>query len=264
MKNTFKVDSLLIMYKTIFAHLFIGLLQSQTNQLKKNLKLGFPTLNPIKIYQLSIPHPSGLSMGKNNKSLWMVSDKTGSIYQTDLSGKIIYSLNINGHDLEGVHYDSHENIIWVTEERKREVLQVDPKNGVVTHIKVDFPGKKNSGFEGICLDSVQQIFVLNEKKPAAILKVNSDESFEKMQIFGDAIKDCSGICADLQHNRFWIVSDQSQLLFLWDRKTGFQKAFTLPVKKAEGIAIDFKTNLVYIVSDSTEKLYVFNLPFEQL
>jgi len=74
------------------------------------------------------------------------------------------------------------------------------------------------------------------------------------------VEDLSGITYDTKRQMFWIVSDQSQLLFLWNAEQGVVKSYDLPYEKAEGVAHDPLLDRIYIVSDKTGKLYVYDLP----
>jgi len=212
---------------------------------------------PIEEYNVEVPEPSGLCFAKDKKSLYTVSDKTGKIYQLDLKGKVINTLSFKGNDLEGITYDSTTNTIWVTEEVNREIVQLD-LNGTEQKRKKIIEGSDNTGLEGICITSDNIFYVLKEKSPGQLIKLNSDLTVNRVIVM-DFASDYSGICSDTLSDRFWMVSDESRKLFLWDKDSGTIHEYKIPIEKAEGVAYDAKNNKVYIISDSEEKMYVFTM-----
>jgi uncharacterized protein YjiK len=102
------------------------------------------------------------------------------------------------------------------------------------------------------------MFAMNEKNPGLFLELNANRSIaarRKVTFAGDY----SGMTYDRKKDCFWIVSDQSQGLYLCNRQAGVMKQYHLPFPKAEGIAVDETAKRIYIVSDSEKKLYVFRL-----
>jgi len=218
------------------------------------------SLKFVSEHKLEIPEPSGLSLGKNNLSLWTVSDPpSNKIYEMDLQGRILRTLNYTGDDLEGIVYDSTKNVLWIVEERKREVVKISIDGIELERHAIPITGNEDNGFEGICFFGGYRFWIVNEKNPGLLLEVNTDFSIHQQYDLNIA-DDYSGICCDTTDGQFWIVSDESQLLFLWNQKQGLIEKINIPVKKAEGIAIDFKNNFIYIVSDSEEKLHIFKFP----
>lgn len=217
-----------------------------------------PQLQKIASYALSIPEPSGLALGKNGEILWTVSDQTGQIYQLDLNGNVLQNWDINGDDLEGAAFDEARNCLWIVEEEKRQLLKINLSGQVAARYSINFPGEVNSGFEGVCVDKQGSIFVLNEKNPAALLELAGDQSIAKIFHPG-VVFDFSDVASDTTSGRFWILGDEKQLLFLWDKNQGALAKFSVPVKNPEGLAIDFDRERIYIVSDSEQMLYIFKL-----
>ncbi len=219
-------------------------------------------LSPLELineFNLSIPEPSGLTLGKNKQSLWVVNDPPNNeIYEITLEGAVIRKLSFKGDDLEGVTYDSDNDVLWVAEEQKREVLQIALDGTVLTRRAVNVDNSKDQGLEGIFLSRTGTLWVVNEKKPGRLISLNTN-----FQIDGEFplnfAKDYSGLCQAENERQIWIISDESEKLVLWDKDSGVKKMYELPFKKAEGVAVDSAQNLVYIVSDSEEKLYIFRL-----
>ncbi len=216
-------------------------------------------IKKIAEYSTEVSEPSGLTLGRNGKCLWTVSDNTNHVYKISLEGKVLKELSYNGDDLEGIVYDKRDGSLWVVEEQLRQIVHIDTNGAELGRFDVtNLEGSGNSGLEGICLDNNFSFYVLNEKKPRLWAKL--DSSFKAVIIKKiEFTEDLSGICSDTEVNKFWLVSDQSKMLFLWSPETGVLKSAKLDFPKAEGIAIDFENGIVYIVSDETGKLYVFKL-----
>lgn len=212
----------------------------------------------VGVYDLSVPEPSGLTFSNDRSSLWTVSDNTNHAYELSLTGQILHELNYTGQDLEGIAYDSTDQTLWLVEELLREVVHIDLSGRELDRNSVDLPGFGNSGLEGICLDPQQKKYLLNEKVPALWAKLNYDFTVSLQKEITDVI-DLSGITWDSNRNMFWIVSDQSKMLFLWDPELGTITSYDLDFDKAEGVAFDPMQNRIYIVSDATGKLYVYDI-----
>jgi len=219
---------------------------------------GHPALNLIDAFKLNITEPSGLSLGQNRSSLYTVSDASGMVYHLQTNGQIIEILKFRGNDLEGVAYDSLQKVLWVVEEGRRNLVQLDLKGNEQARYPIDFPGPANSGLEGVAVAPPHTLAVLNEKKPPRFLLLNANYEIAKEYAPG-ITGDYSGLCADTLAGRWWILSDQDAALFLWDINRGFIKKYYLGLKKGEGLAIDFTKHIVYVVSDSESKLYLFRL-----
>jgi len=215
-----------------------------------------PGLILIGEFVLSIPEPSGLTLNEDCTALWSVSDNTNNVYKITLDGNVPIELNFTGNDLEGIVYDSTDNSLWLAEEQLREVVHIDLNGNELARNSVDIPGSGNSGLEGICLDTASTHYVLNEKDPGLWAKLKSDFSSQIQKVINE-VGDLSGITYDRTKKMFWIVSDVSRLLFLWDPDQGIIRRFDLPFGKAEGVAYDPVSNRIYIVSDLTNKLYVY-------
>ncbi len=86
-------------------------------------------LELIEVFSVNVPEPSGLSFGPNNLTLLTVSDHTNMVYEMDLQGNVIRTLNHVGLDLEGVTYNPDEGIVAVAEEADREISFIDYDSG---------------------------------------------------------------------------------------------------------------------------------------
>jgi uncharacterized protein YjiK len=216
----------------------------------------FKTLHLVATHPLTITEPSDLALDETGKILWTVTNKPAKVYQLDLEGNVTKTLHYGGQDLEGIAYDPASRTLFVTEERTREIVHLSLAGDVLDRTTLDLPGKPNHGPEGITLDDHGRMFLVNEKQPGLFLELNKDHAIATRLPLSFA-GDFSGITWDRQKGCFWIVSDESQTLFLWSKTKGVIGQFPLGFPKAEGIAVDEATKTVYVVSDSENKLYVY-------
>lgn len=218
-----------------------------------------PALQPLLAKHIEVPEPSGLSISPDEQFLWTVSDFNGQVYKLDLRGQVLKILPAPypDADLEGIASDPDPGFLWLVEERNREVLKIDTTGTLLSRTVLDINTAPNSGPEGITWNSqAQRLYVLTEKRPSLLLQLNADLMIEQQYTLSGA-RDYSGLFYDAALDRFWIVSDQSRLLFRWNIASGMEKSYDLGFDKAEGVVIS--GNKAYIVSDSTEMLYIFEL-----
>lgn len=220
----------------------------------------YPELEIQNEISLTIKEPSGISFGRDYQSYWVVSDGNGGkIYNLALNGTVTNELNYNGHDLEGISYNQLENVLWVVEERKREVVKLDLMGNILLRKPIDIENSSKHGLEGIAFVNGDEIWISNEKSPRLLIKVNSNLTVNN-QFMLDEARDYSGLCYNHADSSLWIVSDESELLINWKMNSDTVKKYTLPIIKAEGVAINPLDNTIHIVSDKTAKIYIFNMP----
>ncbi len=218
-------------------------------------------LTEIASYRLDgVPEPSGLSLHINGKSLWTVSDQTAKVYQISLDGRLLKTLPYLGDDLEGVSQSASDGTLWIAEERKREIVQLDTLGNALARYKVAVENNdENSGLEGIAANPENDhLFVLNEKNPALFMDISANASV----LYSKAIRyvnDCSGIAAEPEGAFLWMVSDESRKIIKCDLLGNQLESFQIDVDKAEGIAVSTTDSIIYIVSDSEQKLYLFKM-----
>lgn len=214
-------------------------------------------LDPIAEYVLDIPEPSGLSFGRDYKTLWVVSDAPDNrIYNISLTGETIQRLNFKGDDLEGISYDSLSNTLWIVEERRIEMVNVSLNSTVLARKSIALTNETNFGLEGIVIVNAENFWVTNEKNPGALFFLDKDFQITNQKTITQ-MKDYSGLSYNNKTSDLWVVSDESALLARWNQSDGTITRFSVPIEKAEGVAIDPINNLIYIVSDRSQKLYVF-------
>ena len=210
--------------------------------------------------ELDIAEPSGLTYDPNTQTLWTVNDPPGNkIYNISLEGELIETLDFVGDDLEGVAFEISTNTLWVAEEGTSEIINISLQGEELQRVELSVSQySTGSGLEGLCLGDSGEFYLLKEKDPGLFIEVSQDFTtlIETEISFAD---DYSGICYDSARDGFWIVSDESEMLYLWDLTNGVREQYSLNFPKAEGVVFIAETNTFYIVSDSEEKLYKFHL-----
>lgn len=209
--------------------------------------------------ELEVPEPSGLTLAVDGRSFWTVSDRTGSIYQLDREGRLLRVLPPPHPkaDLEGISISNHSQHLYLAEERRREIIQIDTTGRVLARHALDISGKKNSGLEGLTWHPTEKVFyVLNEKKPALVLQLDSKFQIVEKYLIRD-VRDISGIAFDARRNFFWVISDENRAVFTWTPTEGISRSFSLPFRKVEGIAI--QGDQLFLVSDDSAKLYEYTI-----
>lgn len=196
---------------------------------------------------------SGLALDVSGASLWTAGARR--IYRLSLTGQA-QELDFKGDDLEGIAVDPTDGTLWVVEEGRREVVHLSRDGEVLGRRQLDLEGKDNSGLEGICLDSSGTVHVLNEKDPGLFITLAADLSILSQREL-DFAEDFSGLDCGGGFGRFWVLSDQSRMLYLWSPEEGVISAYPLPFDKAEGVAVDAAAGIAYIVSESEERLYMY-------
>ena len=219
------------------------------------------SLELINSYQLDILEPSGLSFGPGGTTFLIVSDNSNRVYQTNLEGEIIRTLNYVGNDLEAVVFNPDDNLIAVAEERKREIVLLDYENGNEQgRYKINVEeGNDNKGLEGLSYNlNNKAYYIVNEDLPGKMIVWTP--------VYGNInttpltfASDYSAIFVDTENSLLWIVSDESQTVYRCDYKANVLQDYLLPDTKYEGIAVDVDNMILYVVNDGSAKLDVFNI-----
>ena len=232
----------------LFTYLILSCSENTTNP--SNLEL--VTINS---FDLQIQEPSGLTFGKDYQTLWVVSDlHDGNIYELDLEGNILRTLDFQGDDMEGVTYDHLDDVLWIIDEQRNEIIKLSPDRGMLERNAIPRFASENHGLEGISFRSQNKFWIANEKLPRKLFLLNSDFSIEE-EFEPDLAEDYSGLCFNPDNGTLWIVSDESELLIRWSPEDQTFEKYILPIKKAEGIAVNHQNGQIYIVSDGEQKLY---------
>jgi uncharacterized protein YjiK len=259
--------------------------------------LSLTYLDRTKINDDHLDEPSGLALSHDKDSLWTVSDDTKRVFNLTLDGDLreaeSFAIPVKG--LEGITLDPTGAFLLVVQEGDNEIIKIRTSTEEVDDRKrlremagyddvaEHFAGSgSNKGLEGICWNSgTGTLFVLKEGEPGLLLEVSSDlQTIRDHKLLGaengfrdaetaDDELDFSGICYDESRDRFWIVSDKGQRLFLydWDEDRVVQ-SFPLgygkggkyrEITKAEGVAVEPDAHRLYVVSDEEARLYIFDI-----
>lgn len=100
--------------------------------------------------------------------------------------------------------------------------------------------------------------LLNEKNPGLFIELAADLSI-KAEHQLDFAQDYSGLAHDSLQDRFWILSHEDSMLYLWDRDEGGVSFYKVPYAKVEGVAINQSSSRLYIVSETGRTLYAYAL-----
>jgi len=224
------------------------------------LSFNSSTLNLEKKIAINVSEPSALSFSIDKKTLFTVSDSDGSIHQLDLNGKTIKVIKTKASDLEGIVFHPDLNGYCITEERIRKISCFDLNGILIKSKSIAFPGSSNAGFEGITYNSLNKHFyVVNEKKPTAILELDTDLNVIKTINFSHLL-DLSDITYDEEENKFYILSHESQKIISTDHLFNVENTFSIPsVIQAEGLVVDKINRKIYVVSDKDSTFNTFTL-----
>lgn len=235
----------------VITALFINAHCSRLDQKEKKGQL-----KKIAEYKVKIAEPSGLTITKDKKYLWTVSDQNSTAYLITLDGKIIKSLKVNAPDLEAVTI-INDTTIAVVSESSGEIMFVGYSGKEQKRFSTSYINKNNTGLEGIEFDKKSDhFFIIKEKNPAYLIEYdkNFNELSRKELNFAS---DFSGVEFTAETNQLWIISDENKSLFLCNKKGDVIETYKVKITQIEGIAIDVKSRRIYFVSDKEEKLYIF-------
>ncbi len=236
-----------------FVLLFIYSCKSSTEN-----EISDPHLELIATYPLEIEQPSDITFNSDYTAYWIVGGGKEKIYKTDLNGNILQTLSFKGEDPEGIYYDGVSQTLWITEEELREVVQLDLNGNELARYKTNITGTSNNGFEGIVFDDEKNIYLANEKNPRKIIVFN--KNFNKLrEIDFDYAEDLSGLYYNTSTKNFFVLSDESKALFVWNTENKLIDKFDLPFTKSEGITANPSTNKIIIVNDSLNTMYEYEL-----
>lgn len=239
---------------TLVAILLITIIICYINNLSNSVDV----LSPIKVVSLTVPEPSGLEYDKDENVLWTVSDETSKIYKIDFEGNILKEIEVDGFDLEGITKTDDSTLVVILE-RSRTVVILDTSGTELNRIELNLDGEPNKGIEGIAYNpNNSNLYILNEKKPRLLMKLDSDGTVQKHSI--DFALDLSGIFYEELTESLWILSDESEAIFKCNEKGSVITKYKIDIEQAEGIAINSMDSLLYVISDPLEKLFIYELP----
>ncbi len=220
-----------------------------------------PSLVELDTVELSnVPEPSGLAFDTDGSHLWTVSDQTGCIFRLTTGGSRVETIDIGGHDLEGIAVDPTDGTLFVVEEGLGQVLYLDQNGNLLeTLTPSGLPPMGNSGLEGITLDpTTGHIFLLKEMDPGLLVEMDRDGIVLATTEL-DFASDYSGLAFDAAAGLLLVISDLSANL-TWCTTDGQPvKSYATGLEKGEGITLDPVHAVFYAVSDSRETLSSYQI-----
>lgn len=214
-------------------------------------------LKAIKSVNIDVKEPSGLCYLPKSKSLYLVSDDKPFIYEMDLDGNIIKKIHVEGKDMEGVAVPYKGGEIIAVEEYKYRIIKFSETGKTIDSFRFVTSDDSKHALEGITLDKENNIYLLNEKSPCLLVKLNSSGSEVWRKELGYSA-DLSDVCYDEKTDCLWALSDESKLLMKLSMDGALLEKWRIPVNQAEGLAMT--PDYIYIVSDQDAKLYIFKRP----
>ena len=213
-------------------------------------------LRLIGVHPLEVSEPSGVTLGPDGKSLWVISDEDGRVHSLDLEGLEKGSFKVDKSDLEGLT-SVGDSALAVVSERGRELLVMTLGGDPIKSGHIDIPGSDNLGPEAVAYDPLKEQFhILKEKQPGILITLNNDLREISRRTL-DFSRDYSGLEFEPVRRHFWILSDESRSIHVTNEDFEVQATFSTNIRQMEGLAVDYERKRLYVVSDHTGKLYVF-------
>jgi uncharacterized protein YjiK len=222
--------------------------QPSTVSTSQNLRL-------INTYTVAVPEPSGLTLSKDGRSLWTVSDRDDGIYQIDLQGKVLRHFSVEYEDLEGVTTIDDSHLAFISERANK--IVVARKDGTILRERtIAISGSSNKGLESVSYDEDTALFYVLQERPGILITLNDQlEEVGRREI--KFAQDYSSISFDSARQQLWVLSDLSKSIHVLDLDLRVQESFSVDVKQMEGLTIDHEAHLIYLISDSLSRLYIF-------
>lgn len=223
-------------------------------------------LTLVAVNEIEVKGPSGLALDSAGGFLWTVSDNQGGgIYKMTLNGVITDNLQrYKGNDMEGITMNPNDRTLWIIEERRNEIVQLD-LDGRILRFGEIIPRNinENNGLEGISINPENgHIYLLHEKNPRLFIEL--DQNLQIVREIGINLSapfnllDLSGLFYDHKRGEFWIVSDESRRIVVTDLELNPVRFYDLGRVKFEGIAVNSDIRIIYLVNDNENRLYTYS------
>jgi len=221
----------------------------------------------------ALSEPSGLTFCNTTHHLYAICDHNHCdyIYEINAFGELIqrYHFPNSMIDIETVACDDVNKLFYVAEERRHKIHVYRLPHGPGTYTTEEDDDEyyliqlnnffvqpasndAKSGLEGMTVDTRRNVlYVANEKHPKVFYTMRPDGSVMGMS-YPDFSGDISGMAYDESLDLLWIVSDQSERLFMVNLGgTVVYDYWDLPMQNPEGVAVDNTQNppMLYITTD---------------
>ena len=208
---------------------------------------------------LSMPEPSDIVYDKASNHFFIVSDH-GSLYECDLTGKIIRKASEGGLDFEGVEVT--DSFVYVSDETPRTIYKYLKSDlSLIRTYQVKWGGGINKAFESITYNETKKCFVLVSEAPVVIIEY--DDHFKELDRYPIHVtRDVSS--ARWYKGAMYLVGDKDRVIIKCDPVTyKVQAYYKINVLNPEGLAFDAAGN-VTMTSDDLQRIYFFkNLPLNK-
>lgn len=213
----------------------------------------------INRYQTKINGFSGLIFDETGRGFYAVSDY-GRIERIDLQGRIVENLYKKGGDLEGITRDPQSSTLYVVDEKKMRVLQLNrAEKKLETVLKIKIPNvKRNKGLEAIAYGQ-DTLYIGNQFSPKRLFKYAL-----KTQTLSYFDLTYGGYLSDLFYDdtdqTLWIANSKGKVIYQYDLQGNLLYQQSIPfVQKAEALAVDRKNKILWIGCDYTGILHQVKL-----
>jgi uncharacterized protein YjiK len=191
--------------------------------------------------------PSGLTYSESRNTLFIVGDE-GHVAEISLNGDILNKSWLGKRDLEGITIDPDRSALYVLDERKNQILLLDIESLEILDIAA-LPDKAVGPYEGLSLDEDGSLILVNQitkkkSSKAYILRISKEGDIRRI---GTQIMDQSSV--SYQKEGLYILSDQTDRMFFFNKEGELQWDCFLPGENQEGLAIDGE-GFFYIAQDS--------------
>lgn len=199
---------------------------------------------------------SGIAYSEELQRLWVVSGGNQHIYRLDMSGQVEKKLDFIGTDLEGIAFDGTDSTLWTIDELTKDITHLDLNGNVLSTHNVNYTTTSNKGPEGITIGRNHTFYILNERNPAILIKLDSQFAFSDVRVLDFAL-DYSDVTYDSTRGSFYILSDETGAFFEWSETGGVLSRYRLQDTGNEGIAYDRLRKVFYITNKTTDRLSIY-------
>ena len=184
-----------------------------------------------------------------------MSDTLGKVFVISTTGLIIDTLPFLGDNPEGIAWDPNNDRIFVLEENEKQVVVWDSAGYEINRFGLNIPNVvEKHGPEGLSYDSVNnQLFILNEKAPGRLYQY-SMQGVVIDSIGFSVAADYSSVYSDISNDAIWILSDESEIVFLFNSGGSLVDSWLTGISKGEGLVVDRTQKIIFIVTDKDSYL----------
>lgn len=243
---------------TLFLVLFLLFITSSRAQVALEDSFSYAK-DELSRYPTKVEGFSGLIWDETKENFYAVSDY-GKIYKLDFQGNILETVYKKGGDLEGITINPTSFDLYVVDEKKMKVLQLDRDQKKLTSVlQIKIPNlKRNKGLEAIAFGQ-DTLYIGNQFSPKRLFKYAI-----KTQSLTSFDLDYPGYMSDLFYDdtdqTLWIANSKGKVIYQYSLTGKLIYEQSIPfVQKAEALVVDRKNNILWIGCDYTGILHKVKL-----